>query len=53
LLDGGIVAPFGLGPFHVFDVGAVAATIGMGIAFVVTAIRNTAVLYREETVVRK
>jgi phosphatidylglycerophosphate synthase len=53
LLDGGIVAPFGLGPFHLFDVGAVAATIGMGIAFVVSAIRNTAVLYREETVVRK
>jgi archaetidylinositol phosphate synthase len=49
LLDGGLVSPFGTGPYHVFDVGAVAATIGMGIAFVVTAIRNSAVLYREET----
>ena len=53
LLDGGIVTPFGLGPYHVFDVGAVAATIGMGIAFVVSAIRNTIVLYREETGVRR
>jgi archaetidylinositol phosphate synthase len=49
LLDGGIVRPLGLGPFHVFDVGAVAATIGMGIAFVVSATRTIAVLYREET----
>ena len=49
LLDGGLVTPLGLGPYHVFDVGAVAATIGMGIAFVVSAIRNTVVLYREET----
>jgi phosphatidylglycerophosphate synthase len=49
LLDGGLVTPLGLGPYHVFDVGAVAATIGMGIAFVVSAIRNTAALYREET----
>jgi len=53
LLDGGIVTPFGMGPYHVFDVGAVAATIGMGIAFVVSAIRNTIVLYREETGVRR
>jgi archaetidylinositol phosphate synthase len=52
LLDGGLVSPFGIGPYHVFDVGAVAATIGMGIAFVVSAIRNTAILYREETVRR-
>ena len=53
LLDGGLVTPLGLGPYHVFDVGAVAATIGMGIAFVVSAIRNTLALYREETGVRR
>jgi archaetidylinositol phosphate synthase len=49
LLGGGMVSPLGWGPYHVFDVGAVAATIGMGIAFVVSATRNTAALYREET----
>ena len=52
LLDGGRVAPFGLGPYHVFDVGALLASIGMGIGFVVTAIRNTAALYGEETEAR-
>ena len=49
LLRGGQVSPFGLGPYNAFDIAAVAATIGMGIAFVVAAVRNTAVLYREES----
>lgn len=45
-------SPFGFGPFNTFDIGGVAATIGLGIAFVVAAARNTAALYREETVAR-
>jgi archaetidylinositol phosphate synthase len=49
LLGGSQVSPFGLGPYNAFDIGAVAATIGMGIAFVVAAARNTAALYREES----
>ena len=52
LLDGGRIAPFGLGPYHLFDVGALLASVGMGIAFVVTAIRNSAALYHEETEAR-
>ena len=49
LMDGGLVMPFGMGPYHVFDIGAVIAAIGMVIGFAVTAVHNTVVLYREET----
>jgi phosphatidylglycerophosphate synthase len=42
-------SPFGFGPFNTFDIGGAAATIGLGIAFVVASARNTVVLYREET----
>jgi hypothetical protein len=38
-----------MGPYNVFDIGAVIAAVGMVIGFVVTAIHNTMVLYREET----
>ncbi len=34
--------------FLLLDVGGVVATIGLGVAFVVSAMRNTAALYREE-----
>ena len=34
--------------FLLLDVGGVGATIGLGIAFVVSAARNTVALYREE-----
>jgi len=49
LMGGSSVSPFGLGPYLLFDVGAVVAASGMGVAFVVAAVRNIAVLYREET----
>lgn len=49
LMDGGRVTPFGSGPYNLFDIGAVIAAIGMVIGFVVTAIRTTVHLYREET----
>jgi phosphatidylglycerophosphate synthase len=34
--------------FLLLDVGGVVATVGLGLAFVVSAMRNTAALYREE-----
>jgi phosphatidylglycerophosphate synthase len=49
LLGGGMVRPAGLGPWHLFDVGGVGATIGLAVIFVVNAVRNAAALYREET----
>ena len=49
LLRGGLVRPFGMGPYRLFDVGGVCATIGLAAIFVVNAVRNTAALYREET----
>lgn len=52
LLGGGWVSPFGLGPVRLFDLGGVIAAVGMTLAFVVTAVRNTIALYREETVRR-
>ena len=49
LLGGGLVRPFGLGPWRLFDVGGVCASAGLVIVFVVNAVRNTVALYREET----
>lgn len=50
LLRGGRVMLFGTGPWLLFDVGAVVATAGMGLAFVVSAVRNLRALYDEERV---
>jgi len=52
LLLGGWVTVLGLGPYRLFDIGGVVASAGLGVAFIVNAIRSTAVLYREETVAR-
>jgi len=49
LLGGGMVRPFGLGPYRLFDVSGVAAAAGLVVVFVVNAVRNTIALYREET----
>jgi phosphatidylglycerophosphate synthase len=39
--------------FLLLDVGGVVATVGLGVAFVVSAMRNTAALYREEPLPRR
>jgi archaetidylinositol phosphate synthase len=49
LMAGGQVAVFGMGPYRLFDIGAVAAAAGLAIAFVANAVRNGVALYREET----
>ena len=49
LLGGGMVRPFGMGPYRLFDVSGVAAAAGLVVVFVVNAVRNTIALYREET----
>jgi archaetidylinositol phosphate synthase len=49
LLGGGLVRPFGLGPYRLFDIGGLCATGGLAVVFVVNAVRNTVALYREET----
>ena len=49
LLGGGLVRPFGLGPWRLFDIGGVCASVGLVVVFVVNAVRNTVALYREET----
>ena len=49
LLGGGLVRPFGFGPWRLFDIGGLCATAGLLVIFVVNAIRNSAALYREET----
>lgn len=49
LLGGGMVRPFGLGPWRLFDIGGLCATFGLVAVFVVNAVRNAAALYREET----
>lgn len=49
LLGGGLVRPFDLGPWRLFDIGGLSATAGLLVIFVVNAVRNAAVLYREET----
>jgi phosphatidylglycerophosphate synthase len=43
-----MVRPFGFGPFLLFDVGGVVAALGMFAAFVTSASRTTAALYRAE-----
>jgi phosphatidylglycerophosphate synthase len=52
LLRGDRVSPLGTGPWLLFDVGGTVAASGMAVAFVVSALRNAAALYREETVWR-
>ena len=47
-----MVSPFGFGPFRLFDVGGVVAIAGMGIAFVVSSIRNTRALFDAERITR-
>ena len=47
-----MVSPFGLGPFRLFDVGGVVAIAGMGVAFIVSSIRNTRALFDAERVSR-
>jgi len=49
LLRGGMVEPFGFGPYRLFDIGGVCASAGLAVIFVVNAVRNAAALYREET----
>ncbi len=49
LLGGGVVRPFGWGPYRLFDLGGVCASAGLVVVFVVNAVRNTVALYREET----
>jgi archaetidylinositol phosphate synthase len=49
LLGGGMVGPFGLGPYRLFDVGGLCASAGLVVVFVINAVRNAAALYREET----
>lgn len=49
LPGGGLVRPFGLGPWHLFDIGGLCATAGLLAIFVINAVRNAAALYREET----
>jgi archaetidylinositol phosphate synthase len=42
------VTPFDAGPFLLFDIGGVIATVGLILAFTIAAIRTTVVLYRAE-----
>jgi archaetidylinositol phosphate synthase len=49
LLGGGLVRPFGWGPYRLFDIGGVVASAGLTVVFIVNAVRNTVALYREET----
>jgi phosphatidylglycerophosphate synthase len=49
LLRGGMVRPFGLGPYRLFDVSGLCATAGLVAIFIVNGVRNTVALYREET----
>jgi archaetidylinositol phosphate synthase len=41
-----------LGPFRLFDIGGIVAIIGLSIAFIVSALRNTRALYRAEPLPR-
>lgn len=43
-----IVTVFGLGPFLLFDIGGVVATIGLAVALFTSATRTTVALYRAE-----
>jgi len=44
------VEPFGLAPVRLFDIGGVAGVVGLLLAFVVSSVRNTRVLYVAEPV---
>jgi archaetidylinositol phosphate synthase len=48
LLSGPAVNPFGLGEILLFDVGAIAGTVGLVVALVSNASRTTLALYRAE-----
>lgn len=43
-----IVSPFGVGAFHLFDVGGLFGAVGMFGAFLLNAARNTSELYKAE-----
>ena len=43
------VAPFGIGPFLLWDIGGVVGAMGMATAFVISSGRNVRALYVEET----
>ena len=45
-----VVQLAGFGPFLLFDVGGVCAIVCLAVTFVVSALRNTMVLYREEPI---
>jgi archaetidylinositol phosphate synthase len=47
-----MIAPFGFGPFRLFDVGGVVAILGMVIAFIASAVRNTRALFDAERITR-
>jgi archaetidylinositol phosphate synthase len=47
-----VVQVAGLGPFNLFDVGAVVAIVGLVVAFTVSAVRNARALAREEPLPR-
>jgi phosphatidylglycerophosphate synthase len=49
LIEHAWVAPFGMPPVRLWDLGGVIGAAGMIAAFVVTSARNTRVLYLEET----
>lgn len=48
LFWGASISPFGLGPFLLFDVGAVVAAVGLVAAFIASAAGNAVALYRAE-----
>jgi hypothetical protein len=48
LLSSSTVTVLGMGPYRLFDIGGVAASAGLAVAFVMNAIRNGVALYREE-----
>ncbi len=52
LLRSPACSPFGFGPFLLFDVGGAVAIVGLGAAFIISALRNTMALYRAETTER-
>jgi archaetidylinositol phosphate synthase len=46
------VRPAGIGPFLLFDVGGVVAIAGLGFTLILSAIRNTCALYKQERISR-
>ncbi len=49
LIDSPIVAPFGLGPVRLWDLGGVIGAAGMIATFITSSVRNGVALYAEET----